>query len=143
MSDFSLKIATQMEELSYDIQEKMYDKAAKYSKYKIMRLSGIFLGVTSFVVNTTFRIAALAEHIFKGLINILGTNHLEDSNILVGIQQIFIGIPKEVFGLIFSPITNAIYTLYVTGHTLWYPEACLNTENQRYNTLIGNLDSDE
>jgi|GEM_PF-6909066 len=128
---FTLSENNQFETISTGMKYFCYEKCNRAAnKSGLTRLLGLPLGIACSAVDILKRIGLIAENIFKGLINIIGSPCNSQASFCQGLSQIFLHAPKNLVVLTTVALTSPLFIFYDTFRVLVAPEKytryCMN-----------------
>jgi hypothetical protein len=104
-----------------------------------VHISGPVVAVASAVLTISQRIGVVGETIIKGLANIFGSPFAKKCKFLNGLTQIFIKLPLNVIGLLFTPMEVAFGAIITTGSFLVSPEGYSSSRSEVHRSVLKNL----
>lgn len=123
-----LEVSSQSRDCENIIKKHFYKSAYLLSKkHSVFRLSGPVIGVVSGALTIATRVSLLAENVFKGLINILGSPFSTSCSISRGLNQLTIQPLKQLFLTPFS-VLSAITGLFTKTFGTFFSNEYLYTK---------------
>lgn len=111
------------------LHEKALEKAKKHPN--TVRIGSLGFSQTYGVALTVLKVTALAEPIFKGLINLVGSPISNKCKVNHGLRQLFISTPIEILSVCTVPIELVLLIPYITVAMMvnpnWHCQRYINT----------------
>lgn len=109
--EFNLTVNYQSIQLGKTLTANLYSKLHQSAQDRAcwIRLSGVVVGLAAALIIVATRTAAVAENVFKGAINIVGSPFSSNCDFCRGVSQLLCGTAKHLIVLPFSIVAAAYH----------------------------------
>lgn len=112
---FNLNRSLQCRELEYSLKANLYLKLLQASNRKVIRLTGLGVGITSGLLTVASRVGLIFENFIKGIANLAGAPFSKRCSARKGFEQLFANVPGHLLAI---PYTLFCASLELLSKTL-------------------------
>jgi hypothetical protein len=119
---FNLSHSLQCRELEYSLKANLYLKLLKASNRKVVRLTGLGVGIASGLLTIASRIGLIFENFIKGIANLAGAPFSKRCSVRKGFEQLFANVPGHLIAIPYTLICASLELISKTFSLAFRPE---------------------